>query len=329
MHPTSPPPAAPPPPAVVCLGETMAVLTPSSAGPLHTSDALNLRTGGAESNVAASLAGLGHRSAWLGRVGDDPFGRRVLADLAARGVATDAVETDPDRPTGLYLKEPVDGATRPHYYRAGSAASALGPGLPAPELLATAAVVHVTGITAALSDSCRRLLHTLLVERAVPGPLLTFDVNHRAALWRGSREPAAEVLLTLARAADLVLVGRDEAAALWGTEHPDEIRALLAPAPRLVVKDADVGATSYTPDGDSVFVAAPRVDVVEPVGAGDAFAAGYLAGLLEERPEPARLRLGHLAARAALTTTDDVPRMPPRHDIDPLLAPDAPWSTAP
>ncbi|WP_338320342.1 sugar kinase, partial [Streptomyces lonarensis] len=312
-----------------CLGETMAVLTPPGPEPLHASSTLNLRTGGAESNVAASLAGLGHRSAWLGRVGDDPFGRRVLADLTALGVATDAVETDPARPTGLYVKEPVGGATRPHYYRAGSAASALGPEPPAPDLLRAARVVHVTGITAALSGSCRRLLRSLLVERAVPGPLLSFDVNHRAALWRDAPEPAADLLLELARAADLVLVGRDEAAALWGTEQPDDIRALLGAAPRVVVKDADIGATSYTPEAGTVFVPAPRVDVVEPVGAGDAFAAGYLAGLLENRPESARLRLGHLAARAALTTTDDVPRMPPRHRLDPHLAPDSSWSTAP
>nr|WP_275942222.1 sugar kinase [Streptomyces spiramenti] len=311
------------------MGETMAVLTASGPGPLHAGDTLNLRTGGAESNVAASLAGLGHRTAWLGRVGDDPFGRRVLADLTARGVSTDAVETDPARPTGLYVKEPAPGGTRPHYYRAGSAASALGPAPPAPELLGAARVLHLTGITAALSDSCLRLLRALLVDRAVTGPLLSFDVNHRAALWQRDRERAADTLLALARAADLVLVGRDEAEALWGTACPEDIRRLLAAVPRVVVKDAEIGATSFTPEAGTTFVPAPRVDVVEPVGAGDAFAAGYLAGLLEDRPEEARLRLGHLAARAALTTTDDVPRMPPRARIDPCLAPDSPWSTAP
>ncbi|QWB25777.1 PfkB family carbohydrate kinase [Streptomyces koelreuteriae] len=114
------------------------------------------------------------------------------------------------------------------------------------------------------------------------------------------------MLRDLARAADLVFVGRDEAEALWGTAHPDDIASLLAPAPLVVVKDAEHGATSYAA-GEVTFAPALTVEVVEPVGAGDAFAAGYLSGVLADLDEASRLRLGHRTAATALRSRDDIP----------------------
>jgi 2-dehydro-3-deoxygluconokinase len=308
---------------VVCLGESMAVLVPPDAEPLERQRSLRLEVGGAESNVACGLAALGHRAAWVSRVGDDPLGRRVLADLAARGVDVSGVEVDPERPTGVYFKDTGPTGTGTHYYRRGSAASAMGPGLLPPN---RARVLHLSGITMALSDSCAELVTELVVRRTVPGPAVSFDVNHRPALWR-HRDPAT-ALLEPARSADIVFVGRDEAEALWGTVKPEEIRDLLAPVPVIVVKDAEHGATAYTADGEEVFVTAPDSRVVERVGAGDAFAAGYLAALLEGRDTSAALRLGHLLAAAALATGGDVPTAPDRAVLDRLLAVDEKtWST--
>ncbi|WP_280885716.1 sugar kinase [Streptomyces sp. LBL] len=317
---------------VVCVGETMAVLAPPDSRPLAEQSALSLGIGGAESNVACGLAGLGHRAAWVSRLGDDPFGRRILAELGARGVDVSAVETDPQRPTGVYFKDPGPGHTRTHYYRRGSAATGMGPELARWPALRRARIVHLSGVAAALSDSCARLLDALLSQRdgGRRGPVVSFDVNHRPALWRAAGTDAAQALLPLARAADIVFVGRDEAEALWGTAHPDDIADLLAPAPCVVVKDAEHGATSYT-EGVRTFVPSLPTKVVEPVGAGDAFAAGYLAGVLEHRDERARLRLGHLTATAALRTRDDVPVLPPRSETDAFLTldDDAWTATAP
>ncbi|MFD4558942.1 sugar kinase [Streptomyces sp. NPDC058469] len=319
---------------VVCVGETMAVLSPPDSRPLDEQPTLTMAVGGAESNVACGLAGLGHRVAWLSRLGDDPFARRILAELTARGVDVTGVETDPARPTGVYFKDPAPGGTRTHYYRSGSAATLMGPDLTRLPALRRARVVHLSGVAAAISDSCAGLLEAILVDRALDdgagesgGPTVSFDVNHRPALWRSGTADAAKNLLTLARAADIVFVGRDEAEALWGTARPDDIGELLAPAPLVVVKDAEHGATSYA-DGTRTFVPALPTQVVEPVGAGDAFAAGYLSAVLDNRDERSRLRLGHTAASAALRTRDDVPRMPPRTEIDRRLAlDDAGWCT--
>jgi 2-dehydro-3-deoxygluconokinase len=128
-------------------------------------------------------------------------------------------------------------------------------------------------------------------------------VNYRPGLWPVAS--AAPVLLELAARASIVLVGLDEARKLWGVSSAADVRALLPQPSVLVVKDAAVGATSFRA-GSTDFVPTPPVEVVEPVGAGDAFAAGYLAGVLRDLPETDRLALGHRIAAAALSVTGDV-----------------------
>jgi 2-dehydro-3-deoxygluconokinase len=306
----------------------MAVLSPPDARPLAHQRALALAVGGAESNVACALAALGHSAAWLGRVGDDPLGRRVLDDLVARGVDVSAVETDAGRPTGVYFKDPGPDGTGTYYYRRDSAAAAMDPSLTSLPLLHRARVLHISGITAALSDTCAELVTHLVSRRAVPGPVISFDVNYRPALWRHRPADAAPMLMELARGADLVFVGRDEAETLWGTRTPAAVRDLLGPGGRtLVVKDAGFGATAYGTDGEETFVPTPATRVVEPVGAGDAFAAGYLAALLEARTPANGLRLGHLVAAATLSTREDVPTVLTRDILDHHLTLDAAaWS---
>jgi 2-dehydro-3-deoxygluconokinase len=275
---------------VICVGESMALVTPDPPAPLESGGPMRLDVAGAESTVACYLAMLGARTAWASRVGDDPLGRLLLARIGSHGVDTSLVEVDPDAPTGVFFKDPGE-RTTVYYYRAGSAASRLGPAL----VRSLHGLVHLSGITPALSASCAALVDAVLDSPAT----VSFDVNHRPALW-----PAAEagpVLAKLAARADIVFVGLDEAQSLWGVETAADVRALLPEPATVVVKDGAVGAYS-----DDVFVAAPAVDVIEPVGAGDAFAAGYLHGLIRKSPEADRLRLGHLVAGVALRVTGDV-----------------------
>lgn len=300
-------------PEVACLGETMVVLAPAAGTPLEHADRLAVGVGGAESNVAMGLARLGHRAAWVSRVGDDPFGRRVLREIGAAGVDVSLVTVDPTAPTGVYLKDPGPTGTRVHYYRAGSAAARLTVGDLADPRLAGVRLLHLSGITAALSDTCRDLVQRALAARPVPGARISFDVNHRPALWPADR--AAPVLRDLADRADVVLVGLDEARTLWGSADPAAVRELLPGPDLVVVKDGAVGATALPRTGPVVFVPALAVAVLEPVGAGDAFAAGFLSGLLRGLDLPSCLRLGHLTAAPALAAPGDT--APP---------PDAAWT---
>jgi 2-dehydro-3-deoxygluconokinase len=199
----------------------------------------------------------------------------------------------------VFFKDPGE-RTTVYYYRAGSAATRLGP----PAVRTLSGLVHLSGITAALSASC-----AALVEAVLDGPAaVSFDVNYRPALWPAAT--AGPVLARLADRADTVFVGLDEAQVLWSVRTPAEIREMLPRPAAVIVKDGSVGAWS-----DDIFVPAVPVDVVEPVGAGDAFAAGYLYGLLTHRPEDQRLRLGHLVAGAALRETGDVGILPPVEEI--------------
>jgi len=212
------------------------------------------------------------------------------------------------------------------YRRAGSAASAMTPAFldtaAVHARLAAARVVHTSGITAALSDSCAALVHELTGRRR--SGVLSFDVNWREQMWPGG-DPA--VVAALADRADLVLVGGDEAERVFGTDDPAQLRRLL-PHPRwLVVKDGARRALAVDRAGAVIDQPALHVEVVEPIGAGDAFAAGLLTGLVRGEPLARCLRRGHLSAAAVLTVAGDSAPPPPDEVLDPLLdAPAADWA---
>ncbi|MCX5204551.1 sugar kinase [Streptomyces sp. NBC_00237] len=305
---------------VVCLGESMVTFLPSRPGRLADVPSFGRTIGGAESNVACALALAGHAAKWVSRVGADGFGTHLIEAIGAYGVDVSDVVRDSERRTGIYFRTADDRDDATHevaYYRAGSAASAMSPDTVPREALSGARVLHLSGITAALSADCLALMRVLCA--AGPGrPVVSFDVNHRPGLW--SSGEGGPVLLELARGADLVFVGEDEAAAAWGvTGGPEAVRAALPEPAVLVVKQGAAGAAVFA-DGEVHRVPAPRVDVVAPVGAGDAFAAGFLSATLRGLDLPLRLRHGHLTAAAALTVAGDVAEVPSRELADELAA---------
>lgn len=315
---------------VVALGESMVTFLPSRPGRLADVPSFDRGIGGAESNVACVLAAAGHRARWISRVGADGFGDHLVEAIGAYGVDVTGVRRDPARPTGIYFRTAGDRATDAHevaYYRAGSAASAMSTTNMDLGALRSGRVLHLSGITAALSADCLGLLGALLERPGTPGgPLVSFDVNHRPGLWA---DPAdARVLLDLARRADVVFVGDDEAEDAFGiTGGPDAVRAALPEPELLVVKGGAEGAVAFDRAGRH-FEPAPRVDVVAAVGAGDAFAAGFLSATLRGLPAAARLRHGHLWAAAALTVPGDLATPPSRAHADRLVALPAPeWGT--
>lgn len=170
-------------------------------------------------------------------------------------------------------------------------------------------ILHLSGITPALSDDCREAMRRLLVDRVVAASCVSFDVNFRPDLWRGC--DVSETMREFAAAADVVFVGLDEASALWNVENAQQVRDLL-PEPRvLVVKNAQHGAVSFQDEG-SAHALPEEVEVIEPVGAGDAFAAGWLSGLLRGVDPDERLALGHAVAAQILQTTFDDIDLPQR-----------------
>ncbi len=290
-------------PSFVCIGESMAMFAPEPLGPLRDAETLRMRVAGAESNVAISLVRLGFPVQWVSRLGNDPFGDRIFDTLTEEGVGLDHVTRDPDRPTGLYFKDADGGITRVWYHRAGSAASALDRSMW--QDLDSPSTVHLSGITAALSESGEDLVRWGLETRPVVGARYSFDVNYRPALM----PDPSDWMRDLAALADIVFVGFDEAEALWGCTSHAGVRAALPEPNAVIVKDAEKGATAFVGD-DRWFVPAHPIEVVEPVGAGDAFAAGYLAGEAIGLSPERSLAIGHDLAAAALVTTGDVGEIP-------------------
>ncbi|MEU0025422.1 sugar kinase [Streptomyces sp. NPDC006335] len=336
---------------VVALGESMVTFLPSRPGRLADVPSFDRAIGGAESNVACGLAAAGFAVRWVSRVGADGFGDHLVETIGGYGVDTSAVGRDPSRPTGVYFRTAGDRATDRHevaYYRAGSAASAMSVENVDLSVVRAGRLLHLSGITAALSDDCLGLLR----ELTAPGggrPVVSFDVNHRAGLWRDADGP--RVLLELARRADIVFVGEDEAEEAWGvTGGPAAVRAVLSEPGVLVVKQGAKGATAFVsgagewglvaprggaanrcspaPLGSVTFAPALEVDIVATTGAGDAFAAGFLSATLRNLPLRDRLRHGHLWAAAALTAPGDLAVPPSRAHADRLVAVgDDTWGT--
>jgi 2-dehydro-3-deoxygluconokinase len=299
---------------VVTLGETMALLSAPGIGLLRHATSLNISCGGAESNLAIGVARLGHHVAWVGRTGADEFGALVRRSIAAEGVDCRVI-VDPAGPTGLMVKaRRTPTVTQVNYYRSGSAGSRLAPDDVDPAVLAAARVVHLTGITPALSASARAATRFAVTTARDAGVMVSVAVNYRRALW--SPEAAAVELTDLVGLADIVFASEAEAAMLVpGGSAEDLAAGLAALGPRqvLVTRGAD-GACAVI-DGLLLTADAVPVVAIDPVGAGDAFAAGYLSGLLDGEPPAARLERAILAGAFAVTVPGDWEGLPSRTDL--------------
>lgn len=289
---------------VVTLGETLVRLTPENIGPLRASSRARLSVAGAESTVAIGVRRLGYASAWIGRLGADEPGRLVVDRLRAERVELAPIPPDAAA-TGVFFAEQRTGDVgRVTYYRAGSAGSRLGADDvdAAAPLIARARVLHLSGITPALSDTAHAAVVRALELAKRAGITVSFDVNYRSALWERPR--ATRVLWDVARQADIVFADESELA-LVGE---------LGSVAELVTKRGAEGASSRVGEVRYEQPAVP-VRVVDVVGAGDALVAGYLAGLIAGFGPAERLRLGCLVAGFAVSTAGDWEGLPTRDEL--------------
>ncbi|MCX5366845.1 sugar kinase [Streptomyces sp. NBC_00124] len=294
-------------------------------GALRLGGSLGLSVAGAESNVAIGLARLGHRVRWAGRVGADELGALILRTLRAEGIDTSHAATDDTgRPTGLLLTEPRLGTlTRVSYYRAGSAGSAVTPDDVLPALAPGARVLHLTGITPALGPSAAEAVLAAAKTARESGVTVCLDVNYRSRLWTSDR--ARTALRPILDHTDLLIASEDELPLVQEAPGAGESEAvhgvLAAGVTEVVVKRGARGATVFTADG-ATDRAAREVDAVDLVGAGDAFVAGYLSGLLDGTDIPARLHRAVTTAAFAVATRGDWEGLPTRDELGLFDEPD-------
>ena len=310
-----------PVPDVVTLGETMVLFAPREAGPLRYVSDYRLKFGGAETNFAIALVRLGISAGWISRLGDDELGRYVAHHLRGEGVDLTHVSFDPGGPTGLYVKElNAVGDSTVYYYRRGSAASRLGPEDVDPAYVGSARWLHVTGITPALSDSCRAAVeHAVDLARGAGLPV-SFDPNLRLKLWTVAR--AREVLLPILRRCTVLLGGADELARLLEVERPDAAAdwALEQGLELVAIKLGSEGALIATADERRVVPAYAVPRVVDAIGAGDGFDAGLVAGWLGGRDPWRSAELGNAVGAHALMVDGDYEGYPTRAEAEAFMA---------
>ncbi|MCX4743996.1 sugar kinase [Kitasatospora sp. NBC_01287] len=303
-------------PEVVTVGETMAALR--ATGPVRLGAPMRLSVAGAEANVAIGLARLGHRVGWVGRVGDDEFGALVLRTLRAEQVDVSHAHLDAGgRPTGLLVREDrIADLVSVAYYRSGSAGSALRTAHVLPALNPGVRILHLTGITPALSPGAAEAVRAAAARAGELGITVCLDVNYRARLW--SPAEARKALLPLARMADVLVASADELHLV--SEDPslpetEAVAALLAQGRSdVVITRAGDGASASTARG-TVSTRARKVPVVDVVGAGDAFVAGYLSGLLDGLDAEDRLHRAATTGAFAVATCGDWEGLPVRRDL--------------
>jgi len=304
---------------IVTLGEVMLRLAVASPERIETTRQLDVQLGGAEANVAAAAARLGLRTAWISALPAGPWGERVLRELAGHGVDCAGVRTVEGARLGLYF---VEYGTPPRplrvlYDRRDSAFARLTPDEVDWTPLRRARLVHLTGITPALSAPARAVAARAVREAAA----ISFDVNYRAALWTPAEARAfIEPVLPLARH---FFIGRDEARTVFGLDGEPErvVEAIVRMAPKATVALLMGERGSLVADGGRL--ARPRrlpvVQVVDPIGAGDAFVAGFLWAALRGESLEATVDVATAVAALKCSMWGDVARITPR-DVEEVLA---------
>ncbi|MEG0178554.1 MAG: sugar kinase [Oscillospiraceae bacterium] len=296
---------------LVTFGETMAVFSPKTNGPLRYVSDYRLRIAGAESNTAVGLQKLGHSTEWISSLGDDELGHFILNSVRAEGVNTADVHFDTQHRSGLMLKQISGiGETSVSYYRENSAFSFFSANSLNENAIRASRILHLTGITPVLSESCRQAIFAAAEIARAQGVQISFDPNIRQKLWKGI--DYVPMLKSLAEQADILLIGLNEAEALYGTKEPQQICSAVFKSGRthfIAIKDGGNGAWAATSDVLCKIEPYP-CHPIDPIGAGDAFNAAFLAGVLENQPILQCGKMGAAAGALATQTDGDVEGQP-------------------
>lgn len=296
-------------PQIVTFGESMALFMPGEHKSIERASSLEQSFGGAESNVAIGLARLGSSVGWFGALGDDPFGKLILKTLRGEGVDISRAKLDGSAPTGMMFREHVAGKLAVHYFRKHSAASKMTPDKLDEQYIRGAELLHVTGITAAISEESRNTLKRAVAVAKEAGVKISFDPNLRLKLW--SIEEARETLLPIAEDADYFLPGWDELKLLYDTNDYEFVKGKLKQLKAISIIKG-MGDTTVVLNGDQEdsLPFYPAEQVVDTVGAGDGFCAGFLAGIMKGMTPVEAVRLASINGSLVVQMRGDWEALP-------------------
>lgn len=269
---------------VITIGDAMITFNPIATGPMRYVSSFERKVGGAELNVAIGCSRLGLNTGWISRLGNDEFGRYIYNFVRGEGIDVSQVKYVDGCPTSLNFKEIMeDGSGRTFYYRDRSPTTALTINTLDEDYIKNTRVIHITGVFPAIDP----LKNTEMIKFAIRlakkyGVLVSFDPNIRLKLW--SREEARTALMEFLPYVDILLTGEEEADVLFGVSEP---RAIIEKAKEydisyVAIKRGEKGSIGWHQDEYVEALPIKAKKVVDTVGAGDGFDAGFIYGLLHK-----------------------------------------------
>lgn len=310
---------------VISMGEVMVQMNPIFSGPLRQARLFERHIAGSEANTLAGLQQLGINTQLISQVGQDEFGLAITSELQAFGIDTSQIKASSSAPTGVYFVQrgyPVPNKTTVQYYRKGSAASFLSPDNIDPAIIRQSNLVHLTGITPVLSETCYQAGLKLIDTAQQNSIPVSFDTNIRVTLWK-SRENALEGLKPFFSAATYLFVGQGDLLFLFGSEEliqqVHKVRSLAPRCELIIVKQGKDGATAFQA-AKSHSHPGFSVNVVDELGAGDAFDAAFLACILVNKPIDTALRYANAAGALTVMAKGDLEPLPTWHDLELFLS---------
>lgn len=306
---------------LITLGEAMIVFIAENEGDFTDIEHFSKGIAGAELNVSMGLSRLGHNVSYITRLGNDVFGRYIRNVIDKEGILSDNILTDSKCSTGFYFKTKVkDGDPEVHYFRKNSAASQLTRQDIEDTSFKGAKILHITGITAALSEDTLDAVYAAIEKARENNMLITFDPNIRVQLWK-SEEYMIEILNDIASKCDVILPGIKEGRILTKKQEKEEIADfyLSHGAKAVVIKNGASGAYLKTSEEENIVPGFKIESVVDTVGAGDGFATGVLSGLLDGKSYEDALVRGNAIGAIMVTSKEDNAILPTQEELETFI----------
>jgi len=299
-------------PEFVTIGEVPAVLVSKNIGRMRYNKEFEVRPGGAEGTVAVGVKRLGHSSGWISQLGEDEFGFYILSLIRGEGVDVSNVHMISDRQTGIFFRERLPrGEARNFYYRTGSAFSEMGPESLDENYIASAKILHITGIAPALSNSCRKMIKSAIDIAKRHEVLVIFDPNMRVKLWEA--EEARPVMEELMMAADYICPGLEDLQLIYGEKLPEKDFAKYLHelgCKKVILKLGIRGAMLSLPSRNEIIPGYPIKNPIDLMGAGDAFAAGFISGILKGFKLKEAIDLANIVASLSIQLPGNIESLP-------------------
>lgn len=305
----------------VTFGETSAVFMPEETGLIRYQNKFNIKCSGSESNTAIAIRKLGHSSAWMGRIGDDEIGQFILKMIRSEGVSTDFVTVDPLRKTPIMITQNIsdyDSDESVFYYRETSAANYYSHSDINESAIKKAKILHITGITPILSSGNRETVYHAIYIALKNNVKVSFDPNIRLKLWNYDY---TGLMKELCKFSDITLLTLDEAEQIYETRNIEKLQEIILrddDKKIAAVKNGREGA--WIIDSDEILKIKPYpCSYIDHLGAGDAFNAGFLCGILEERTLDTCGKMGAICGAAATQISGAYEGCLNRRQLDKIL----------